>query len=561
MDNIKFGKFIREMRREQGMTQKQLAEKLYVSDKAVSKWENGLGFPDIKLLENLAENLGVSVLELMQSQRMEQEEIPARKADELLKDAMEETRKEKERRQQLWLVKLLLAVSVCGVVFLLYENSSPVSLWIGGLSLLCAAAALWFLKKADKLRRINTGKHRMKNLLTVLMDLLVVMLLHTFLSYMANNEEQLRILPEAVAVNAYISNKEGSQWEGIDISDEVVQGLLDSRHVKNLHAEVRMKAGFVKEGEMPAHDAMTEANLFLLGLNHIDALSGLKTEDIVWDKGMDETIFAGSERKCVVTKEVMDNYAWELGQDIDLTEFYYVRLGTYGTELGMEPLADETWQIAGYVDLRDVVLQTEFSVDLFVPFACIRNTHHENHKLFQAHAVSFEVKNPLLLNEFKQEMKDLGLTSVSPISTEIQNGYNGTALVVSDSVFISAATHLRRMIDMSKLFFPAILVLIVGVGYLATLLLLQSRKKEMALLRSLGYQRRQCFGTYFAEQMMLVVVGVAMGNVLAVLLQGNYGVRSVLAGVAVGICYMAGNSLALWKLLKISVMEALSLSE
>lgn len=42
MDNIKFGRFIRESRQAKGMTQKQLAEKIHVSDKAVSKWENGV---------------------------------------------------------------------------------------------------------------------------------------------------------------------------------------------------------------------------------------------------------------------------------------------------------------------------------------------------------------------------------------------------------------------------------------------------------------------------------------------------------------------------------------
>lgn len=58
MDTVKFGKFIREMRKERGLTQKQLAELLYVSDKAVSKWENGACFPDIKVLDALAEHLG-----------------------------------------------------------------------------------------------------------------------------------------------------------------------------------------------------------------------------------------------------------------------------------------------------------------------------------------------------------------------------------------------------------------------------------------------------------------------------------------------------------------------
>ena len=54
MDNQKLGIFITELRKEKGLTQAQLAQKLNVTDKAVSKWERGVGFPDIKLLEPLA---------------------------------------------------------------------------------------------------------------------------------------------------------------------------------------------------------------------------------------------------------------------------------------------------------------------------------------------------------------------------------------------------------------------------------------------------------------------------------------------------------------------------
>lgn len=54
-------------RKAKGLTQKQLADRLSVTDKAVSKWERGLGFPDIKLLEPLSQALDVSILELMRS--------------------------------------------------------------------------------------------------------------------------------------------------------------------------------------------------------------------------------------------------------------------------------------------------------------------------------------------------------------------------------------------------------------------------------------------------------------------------------------------------------------
>ncbi len=66
-----FGTFVAQLRKEKGLTQKELAEKLYVSDKAVSKWETAVSIPDTALLVPLAEELGVSVTELLLCRRVE----------------------------------------------------------------------------------------------------------------------------------------------------------------------------------------------------------------------------------------------------------------------------------------------------------------------------------------------------------------------------------------------------------------------------------------------------------------------------------------------------------
>ncbi len=65
MDNYVTGAVIRKLREDKNMTQEELAEKVFVSSKAVSKWETGQGFPDISLLEPLARALGISVIELL----------------------------------------------------------------------------------------------------------------------------------------------------------------------------------------------------------------------------------------------------------------------------------------------------------------------------------------------------------------------------------------------------------------------------------------------------------------------------------------------------------------
>ena len=65
MDAGKTGKFIAKQRKIMNMTQNELAEKLHITDKAVSKWERGLSFPDISILIPLAEILNISLYDLL----------------------------------------------------------------------------------------------------------------------------------------------------------------------------------------------------------------------------------------------------------------------------------------------------------------------------------------------------------------------------------------------------------------------------------------------------------------------------------------------------------------
>lgn len=83
MDNQKTGAYITCLRKERGMTQKELAERIGVTDKAVSRWETGRGFPDISMLKPLSEVLGVTVIELVNGEPSPPEAIQA-KADSAL---------------------------------------------------------------------------------------------------------------------------------------------------------------------------------------------------------------------------------------------------------------------------------------------------------------------------------------------------------------------------------------------------------------------------------------------------------------------------------------------
>ena len=77
MDTYVTGSTIKQLREQRNMTQTELAEKLGVSSKTVSKWETGKGLPDISLLQPLAQSLGISIIELMNGQHITNQNISA----------------------------------------------------------------------------------------------------------------------------------------------------------------------------------------------------------------------------------------------------------------------------------------------------------------------------------------------------------------------------------------------------------------------------------------------------------------------------------------------------
>ena len=120
MDKEKTGQLITELRKEKGLTQKQLADALNITDKAVSKWERGLSFPDISMLEPISELLGVSIMEILAGERQSGEETMSREeAKDLINASVElseeEIRHKKERSRLIIIILIILAMLLVSI--------------------------------------------------------------------------------------------------------------------------------------------------------------------------------------------------------------------------------------------------------------------------------------------------------------------------------------------------------------------------------------------------------------------------------------------------------------
>lgn len=127
MDREMLGRFIAQRRKERNMTQRELAEKLHVTDKAVSKWERGAGCPDISLLEPLAEALELSVDQLLTYQTAPEEpeaavEPVTSQAVQAVLDLTLEERRARRRRRWFTAMAVTLSLIVLVVVYVFLSS-------------------------------------------------------------------------------------------------------------------------------------------------------------------------------------------------------------------------------------------------------------------------------------------------------------------------------------------------------------------------------------------------------------------------------------------------------
>jgi transcriptional regulator with XRE-family HTH domain len=126
MDNAKTGELIATIRKEKGMTQQNIADNLHITSKAVSKWERGLSFPSVDVLEKLASLLGISVMDILAGEIIEHQNVTV-KADEL---SIQVLQSEKQIRKKFIVVCatsifLIIAVVIYGWGPTIFQRGNP----------------------------------------------------------------------------------------------------------------------------------------------------------------------------------------------------------------------------------------------------------------------------------------------------------------------------------------------------------------------------------------------------------------------------------------------------
>lgn len=182
MDQEKIGKFIAYMRREKKITQNELAEKLGVTDRSVSNWENGKNMPDLSLFKPLCEILNISINELLSGERITKENYQEKLEENIVNTIDYTTKKENKSNLTLSIILVVFGVFISLSAVMIFPSESS---WG---SVYSVFGTIIFVIGISKLTRNLKYYKRLILILTIFIGTLGVLFFTDYINVKNNNE-------------------------------------------------------------------------------------------------------------------------------------------------------------------------------------------------------------------------------------------------------------------------------------------------------------------------------------------------------------------------------------
>ena len=161
MNQIKIGRFIAECRKKANLTQMQLAQKLGITDKAISKWERGIAMPDTSIMLELCDILGITVNELLSGEKSDMENKNDNSEKLLLDMAKELEKKNKTIWSSMWVIMIVSMIGLLAGIFVA-RFFIPEGVWqlvtVIGLCIVFMVPCFYALKL-----EVSVGAYKCKN--------------------------------------------------------------------------------------------------------------------------------------------------------------------------------------------------------------------------------------------------------------------------------------------------------------------------------------------------------------------------------------------------------------
>ncbi|MDD2979007.1 MAG: MerR family transcriptional regulator [Hespellia sp.] len=385
----------------------------------------------------------------------------------------------------------------------------------------------------------NINRQRGKSALAIAVCCMVVCFVGIYMGNVDSHKEQLEHLSDVYRITGEVRNSNGSLSEGLLISDEMSEVIRKSPYIGWYKETVNLD-GVAENDTEGRHRTVT-------GVNQLEVLQSQTNGNYSWMDGMDHVKFMQEENVCVVDEKLLEKYQVRLGDELSFQISYYDAADIQAYTLNLKPLKTVTLRIVGSAAFT--------TTDVVCSLDEVKTWFQEAAVPYQASSFSFSLAKPDTLNSFVGQMKKAGFTEVSGSAMSTYKGYT---LVLDDTDYINTAGALRKSIDFLIGFYPVLYALILLMGYMISYLLLQSRRLELAIMKSLGTGNHIITGQIFMEHMLLAVAGCVLGmGINLVMGFGNVWVLTKMSLLFL-LCYGIGTMIALGMIRKIGVMAVLA---
>jgi len=382
---------------------------------------------------------------------------------------------------------------------------------------------------------------------------IVVLLVNLYIGNIGSIQNQLNKLANTLVISADITNLNGSQITPLKIKDETIKELENSSYVKDLKYSVELMGGL---GTFNSEEWRKHLKICLTAVNDLSALPGMTAEGVTFMNGVDAGILRTNQAICLITEDFSRKNNLSVGDTVQITLYYYEYPPVGMISLNLNPLGVYDLTIAGSVKQINGSSIDALPPDIILPIGWVRNAYTQAGVEFYPTKASFNIADPLKLNQFKAEAKSFMLLGVIP---EADFSYNGGALSINDKTFIQAANLLKGNLNLMNVFLPFIIAIVIFIGCITSYLLMQNRRKEFAVMRSLGTAKGVCNLIFMSENAALALMGSVFGSLIAVLVITNASLPVLLISTgAFFVCYLLGTVVALYLLGRFSVMDVLS---
>ena len=399
--------------------------------------------------------------------------------------------------------------------------------------------------------RKNVVKHWKKSILSVLISLAIILFLLLYLQNIESNQAQLLKIEQTIPVTGWVSSIDGSQEVGLEIGFDKVHQVLDTNLITD--AVITAQA-YARETDATELDRMIPPPIIIIGANTFSAFTAFSTEDVTFTSSYDESFLTGNEEVCVLRDTYLQERNLMLGEEFELEMYAPKYNDQVSSSFTYEWMGVRRLKIIGRYTAGTNILSGDLPY-IITPMSYIEYIYDGSREKPKASSMRFTLKEPLRINEFKSAMLQIGFVSVN-----ISGGAShiGKALSMNDQTFILAATQLKESLTMLKSLAPLIFIIVAVIGFIASYLLMQSRRNELAIMRSLGTGKKRCFIIIFLESLMLALIGSILGMVVALIIVEVSPLMTVVILVSFLITYLLGTAVALFLLNRFSVMAILT---